>query len=308
MPVSNQSTEHVRIHFDAVVLRYDEFAFLQDLAAKELLQRLDLLQLEIKTVLDLGAGTGLKLSALRKCFPKSQHILLDHSQMMLDLAKKKLSWKQRLLKTVSLLCAPAVDTRLEDESVDICISNLLLPYIGEHEGIFSEVQRVMRADGVFCFTSFGPDTLQEMQEILVSLNSKSYPNQAQSSNNQLVIEEQLHIGHLVDMHLIGDSLLKAGFREPVMDVDHVTLSFSTFDALWDELFYTGVIYGSYESAIKEQIRIKYESYRNKEGDLPVSFEIIYGQAWANSNQSIREKAEFQRDGVFNFPIEQLKRR
>lgn len=286
-----QQSDLIRSHFDAVAERYDEFSFLQDTVAIEILERLELLNIEVTHLLELGVGTGNSLESLRKLYPKAKWSLLDSSQAMLDQARKKLSWKQRLFRTVVLQQSSAEATELADESADLVFANLLLPYVKNIDDVFAEVQRVMQPSGVFCFSSFGPDTLKELQAIMPRLSAT---------------EHSLQFGQLVDMHILGDILLKAGFREPVMDVQTVTLTFSNFKALWDELRFTGMVMGDDE--IQHQVAEFYAEQRGPDGDLTVTFEIVYGQAWANSNQVIRETTELQRAGVFNFPLEQLKRR
>jgi len=56
---------HVRRGFDRASGTYDEFAVLQARARAELLARLDLVGLEPRVVVDLGAGTGLGARALK---------------------------------------------------------------------------------------------------------------------------------------------------------------------------------------------------------------------------------------------------
>jgi len=280
-------------HFDQIVEYYDNYAYLHQSVGQELVQRLDLLSLEVNDLLELGVGTGQLLPALLKTFPKINLHMLDISEKMLQKALKKLSWKQKLFgKNYQHHCA-AERLSLDKESIDLVLSNLLLPYVEDIQPVFEQVQSVLRADGVFCFSSFGPDTLKEFQQVLQVVQ----PN---ISN--------LHIGQLVDMHIIGDQLIQAGFREPVMDVELKTLAFSSFENLWQELFYSGIISGSIEQAVKDEFEKMYAQYCQPDGLWPVTFEVVYGQAWATSNQVLQDNKLRQQNGTFSFPLDQLKRR
>ncbi|MGA1562772.1 MAG: malonyl-[acyl-carrier protein] O-methyltransferase BioC, partial [Gammaproteobacteria bacterium] len=63
-------TAKVRRGFERAASGYDAVAVLQREVADRLLQRLDYVKLKPQRILDLGAGTGYALPALRQRYPK----------------------------------------------------------------------------------------------------------------------------------------------------------------------------------------------------------------------------------------------
>ena len=89
----------------------------------------------------------------------------------------------------------------------------------------------------------------------------------------------------IDMHDIGDALVQAGFTDPVMDMEIVTLTYPDLDTLLQDLRHSGGanaatsrprgLSGRQEWAAA---RAAYERLR-RDGRLPATFEIIQGHAW-----------------------------
>ncbi|MCP2821043.1 hypothetical protein NK918_24120, partial [Salmonella enterica subsp. enterica serovar Typhimurium] len=84
-----------------------------------------------------------------------------------------------------------------------------------------EVQRTLRVGGLFMFSMLGPDTLQELRAALVEAG----------------LQGRVH--RFIDMHDVGDMLVEAGFAEPVMDMEHITLTFASPADLYRDLADTG---------------------------------------------------------------------
>jgi malonyl-CoA O-methyltransferase len=88
-----------------------------------------------------------------------------------------------------------------------------------------------------------------------------------------------------DMHDIGDLLVAAGFAEPVMDMEMITVTYADLEALAADLRASGAVNaaagrrrGLTHPVLWRQVRAAYEQ-RRREGRLPVSFEVVYGSAW-----------------------------
>ena len=74
--------------FGQSALHYDEVAVLQKQTGDELLDRLSLVTLSPKRILDLGAGTGRNVVALTTRYPDAEVIGLDIAPTMLQQAQK----------------------------------------------------------------------------------------------------------------------------------------------------------------------------------------------------------------------------
>src|SRR5690606_36849372 len=82
---------------------------------------------------------------------------------------------------------------------------------------FAGFRRVLRPGGVLLFTSFGPDTLSELRASWAAADRFS------------------HVNRFLDMHDVGDALVRAGLAEPVLDVERFTLTYPDVDGLVRDL-------------------------------------------------------------------------
>ena len=109
--------------FSAASRRYDDAAKLQALVRDELLSRLVLLREPPRAVLDLGAGTGLGASALKRTFARAQVTAVDFSPSMLEQARRH----SRFWRPIRCIEADARSLPLESSSQDLVFTNLMLP-------------------------------------------------------------------------------------------------------------------------------------------------------------------------------------
>src|ERR1700722_13400092 len=123
----------VRRSFDRAAKTYDAAAVLHAEVRENLLQRLQLVSLMPRVVLDAGAGTGLGSRALKRRYPKAQVLALDSSRQMLMAAGKRRSW----LRPFERICADAQALPLRDCSVDLIVSNLMLQWC-DPDTVFAE--------------------------------------------------------------------------------------------------------------------------------------------------------------------------
>ncbi|MEA5445720.1 malonyl-ACP O-methyltransferase BioC [Gammaproteobacteria bacterium AB-CW1] len=253
----------VRRSFDRAADSYDEHAVLQREVCDRLLERLDLTTIEPRTILDLAAGTGQGSAALRQRYPKARVHPLDLSEAMLRRARQHGSWWRPLPP----ICADISRLPIADDSVDLIFSSLGLQWVDDLDRAFREIRRVLKPQGLFLFTTFGPDTLTELR-------------QAWSA-----VDERTHVNVFADMHDIGDGLIRAGLAEPVMDAEHFTLTYETADALMRDIKRIGAhnvtadrprgLTGPRKMA---RFRQAYEQFRT-EDRLPATYEVVYGTVW-----------------------------
>ena len=123
------------------------------------------------------------------------------------------------------------------------------------------------------------------------------------------VDDQAHVHTFIDMHDLGDALIRAGFSDPVMEVEMVTLSYSNLSALVNDLKGLGA------SNINQdrrrtltgksrylQMEAEYEKRRNN-GMLPASYELIYGHAWLADDAGRAHHAE---SGQASISLEQIR--
>jgi malonyl-CoA O-methyltransferase len=250
--------------FDRAARSYDVASVLQTRVRTELLARLDLVRLEPESVLDLGCGTGGGAVALARRYRRGHVLALDLSAAMLRQAQRR----RRPWRRFAALCADAARLPLAAGSVDLVFSNLMLQWCGDPEVVFRECARVLRPGGVLTFTSFGPDTLKELRLAWASADGYT------------------HVNRFIDMHDLGDALVRAGLAEPVMDVERYTLTYADVRALMRDLKAIGAHNvnagrprGLTGRRALERVTSAYERER-RDGRLPATYEVVYGQAWA----------------------------
>jgi malonyl-CoA O-methyltransferase len=268
----------VRSHFSDSARSADSSDFLAREVSQRMAERLDYIRIEPQHILDLGCGTGRDLPALARRYPHATRIGIDFATPLLTLAQQQSSFMQRLLATrrvPRLICADAEALPLQRASMQMVWSNLMLNWLHEPMPALREMHRVLAIDGLLMFSTLGPDTLRELREAL--------PGNA---------GERVH--RFIDMHDLGDCLLRAGFAEPVMDMEVITLTYTALDDLLRDLCQAGA---SNASAMRprslsgkigwQRARETYERLR-KDGRLPATFEIVYGHAWKSAPKKLED--------------------
>src|SRR5690606_4436805 len=142
--------------------------------------------------------------------------------------------------------------------------------------VFDGVREALAPGGLWMFSTVGPDTLLELD------------------NAWRQVDDGAHVHEFIDMHHLGDALLALGFVDPVMDVDRITLTYPDVGLLLRDLKTLGVVNArrSRSRGLLGRRRYRalveaYESYRNDDGDLPSTWEVVYGHAFAPVPGSVR---------------------
>ncbi len=129
--------------------------------------------------------------------------------------------------------------------------------------------RHIDTDGFLMFSCLGPDSLSELRA-LYRLRGWGEPTHG-----------------FVDMHDWGDLLVQAGFAEPVVDMERITLTYSSAEAMLDELRLLGRNFSSQRFAgLRGRAWRQHliegmcaDMPRDPDGRLRLSFELIYGHAF-----------------------------
>lgn len=250
----------IRAAFDRKAGRYDRHAALEREVGSRLMERLDFQRRDPERIIDLGSGTGLFSSALKRRFRKAEVVGLDASMTMSQVLSRRSGFRHALRS----VCADLSLLPFADSSADLLFSNLALQWSQNFSALIAEFRRVLRPGGLLLFSSLGPDSLKEFKS--AAGYTKASPRARQ----------------FADMHDIGDALLAAGFAEPVMDSEFITAEFRRFDRLVTELEATGVDlhFDDWAGLTKPgaQLAEAYQTFR-RDGRYPVTWEIVYGAAF-----------------------------
>ena len=156
---------------------------------------------------------------------------------------------------------------IPDGAAQMLWANMSLHMSGDPQALLAAWHRALAVDGFLMFSCLGPDTLRELRAVYQALG---WPPPAHE---------------FTDMHDWGDMLVHAGYAEPVMDMEQITLTWEKPQRLIEELQELGAnLHRSRFPALRgrgwrsrlEQELI--EGLRGADGRLALTFEIIYGHA------------------------------
>ena len=297
----------VRRSFERAAGSYDGAAFLQQEIGDRLVERLDLVRLQPGTVLDVGAGTGHVAAALLARYPDSRVLIADIAVNMLLHCRRRLRPKpgmvaglRKLFKTAAArpgapayVAADAEQLPFADASADLIVSNLMLQWCPDLDRALAEFRRVLAPGGLLMFTTFGPDTLKELRAAWAEVDAAN------------------HVNAFIDMHDVGDALMRAGFSEPVMDAELLTVTYPQLLPLMKDLKSIGahnVSDGRQRGMTGRQrldrVAAAYEKWR-VDDVLPATYEVIYGHAWAaEASSANKDKGS---DGGVRVQLGELRR-
>lgn len=260
----------VRRSFEHAAATYDAAAVLQHEVCARVLERLDYIRLEPAVILDAGSGTGNALAGLAQRYPRARIIALDVALAMLARGRSRVPrWKSLLAgrSTPAAVCGDIERLPLAAGSIGMAWSNLALQWVHDLQHTFDEMQRVLMPGGLLMFSTFGPDTLKELRAAYAGT------------------DRHTHVNRFIDMHDIGDMLVKAGFADPVMDMETFTLTYAEVRELMRDLKAIGAHNvtqgrpaGLSGKTLLRTVARNYEALR-RDGRLPATFEVVYGHAW-----------------------------
>jgi malonyl-CoA O-methyltransferase len=147
-------------------------------------------------------------------------------------------------------------------------ANMLLHQSADPQALIAQWHRALAVDGFLMFSCLGPDTLRELRQ---AFEAQSWPAPAHE---------------FTDMHDWGDMLVEAGFAEPVMDMERITLSYTSAESMLAELrdlgrnFHVQRFAGLRGRRWHAQLLSVLQTLArpDEDGRLALTFEVVYGHA------------------------------
>ena len=253
--------------FSKAAKTYNDAAFLQIEIGNRLLEKLDYLNFQPKTILDLGCGTGNTIKPLQEKYPQATIIGLDIASGMLKTATAI----RKPNKNIFFCQANAEKIPLQANSIDLIFSNCTLQWLPSSTKFFVHLHHLLSSSGYLFFSTFGPDTLKELK----------------LSWQQ--VDKLPHVHEFTDMHMIGDTMQQAHFLDPVLNRENITVNYPDPLKLMEDLKLSGAHNNNPKRSkylyTPKNLSTVLNYYRNnfatKDHCYSANYEIIYGHACSN---------------------------
>lgn len=256
---------------DAIVrrlARQDEAPWLHREVARRMAERLVLIKRQPQIVVDWWSHLGGGADRLAEAYPKSRRIAIEPLPSLVErdrAAARAPWWSAR--RWAGAAVSAQLDSEPLPEGVELVWSNMMLHGVADPPALFARWQEMLAVDGFVMFSCLGPGTLRELRALYDRLG---WPTPTPG---------------FVDMHDLGDMLVHAGFADPVMDQEVVTLHWRDAASALAELRslggnasphrHGGLRTPRWRQRLLEEMR----TLAGADGRPGLSFEIAYGHAF-----------------------------
>ncbi|MGY8937806.1 MAG: methyltransferase domain-containing protein [Alphaproteobacteria bacterium] len=254
----------IRRRRDRASVEFHRYDFLFQEIATRLTDRLEDIQRTFPIALDLGCHAG----AIANVLPRRSAVdWLAHSDISFRMAKCAAS---------TALVADEEALPFADNAFDLVLSNLSLHWVNDLPGALTQIQHVLKPDGLFLATILGGDTLVEFRDCLLSAES------------EILGGASPRISPMVALGDAAGLLQRAGFALPVADSDTINVTYDNAFKLMADL--RGM---AEANAIRERTqrftprsvfmraaKLYQDRYSGPEGRINTTFEVIYLHGWS----------------------------
>lgn len=237
--------------------------------AQRMLDRLPIIKLQPAQVLQRRPSIGGGDAGLRQHYPQAVQQWCEPDDVVRTHWQQRLrrGWMQSMLERLRGAAAPELVAQAPAGAAQLLWSNMELHAETDKPGLIAQWHEALAVDGFLMFSCFGPDSFIELRQV--------YAQQGWG----------VPTPEWVDMHDLGDMLVHAGFADPVMDQEHLRLTWATPESLLSDLRALGgnvsVLRtpGLRGRAWQARLLAALEALRGADGRLGLSVELVYGHAF-----------------------------
>lgn len=274
-PVSAAAQRPERQQIDARALTYQlrrlaraaQPPWLHAEISRRMAERLPVIKLQPEQVLQWSAFLGGSGEDLRKAYPQAAQLMVEPVPALRERSQAlgKNGWWASLRRQAE----PPVwlPQEVGEGVAQLLWANMYLHLSPDPEALLGLWHRALAVDGFVMFSCLGPDSLRELRPLYAALGWG------------------LPGPEWIDMHDVGDMLVAAGFADPVMDQERITLTWGEPERLLADLralggnLSPGRFGGSRSRAWRTQLLRALEDLRGPDGRLSLSLELVYGHAF-----------------------------
>ncbi|MDP6189268.1 MAG: malonyl-ACP O-methyltransferase BioC [Gammaproteobacteria bacterium] len=248
------SVNRVAQAFSQAAQGYDKVAGLQRQAADRLLQHCGS-QLRGQ-VMDLGCGTGYVARQLARQQQVSGILGVDIAPGMVGWCRQHINHPR-----CQWMVADAQALPLANHSMHYVVSSLAIQWCADQRALFDNVSRVLKPAGYFYATTLGPQTLHELRWAWQQVDAYQHVN------------EFVPEGEIL-------AAMQSCFAQVQVQAHTITLYFDRVSDILRELKQLGAsnhnLGARHSLTTRRHLQLMteaYETWRNKQGKLPVSYQI-----------------------------------
>ena len=247
--------------------------------ARRMAERLALIRLQPERIVDWWAFLGGSGEVLDAAYPKAQRIAVEPTAALVHRSRLAAErpwwsrWRSAGGSTEAMLAEDMAPGR--PAPVQLVWANMMLHAVEDPPALMARWHQVLSADGFVMFSCLGPDTLRELRGLY---RRRDWPPPTIP---------------FVDMHDLGDMLVQAGFADPVMDQETITLSWSDPAGMLRELRMMGAnVFPARTAGLRtpgwlRSVEADLMALKGADGRLHLSFEIAYGHAFKALPRALR---------------------
>ncbi len=229
-------------------------------------ERLALIRLQPSQVIDWWSFNGAGSALLRKTYPHARVLQVEDDPLHVRTRKVAAPWWS-VRRWTDAGSQTVSAQQVAAGSAGLLWSNMMLHLVADPQALLQQWQKALAVDGFVMFSTLGPGSLQGLREV--------YAQQGWPTPH----------APFVDMHDIGDMLVRAGFADPVMDQELVTLTWTDEQTLLAELRSLGAnadpqrFAGLRTPRWRRRLIAAMQPLKDDSGRLRLVFEVVYGHAF-----------------------------
>jgi malonyl-CoA O-methyltransferase len=263
-PVQAEALDHIARRLG----KSHEPPWLHGEVARRMAERLSLIRLQPRSLVDWCSFNGAAQALLHQAYPRARVLRVEADTSLLELGRAGAAarwWSPRRWAGPEI--GFATPSQVVPGGAELLWCNMALHLAGDPQALMQQWQRALAVDGFLMFSTLGPGSLQGLRQVYARLG---WPTPH---------------APFVDMHDLGDMLVQTGFADPVMDQEILTLTWPDADALLRELRALG---GNADPGRGAGLRTPrwraklctaLQQLQGADGRLRLDFELVYGHAF-----------------------------
>jgi malonyl-CoA O-methyltransferase len=231
--------------------------------ARRMAERLQIMKRVPTVVIDWWSRSGSSSELLRAAYPQAQQLRVESAAVMQRPKAAAPWWSAQRWRADD----PVAESNVPDAQAQLLWANMMLHAVADPGALLAQWRKALSMEGFVMFSTLGPDTLKSLRQ--------TYRDAGWGTAH----------APFVDMHDLGDMLVRAGFADPVMDQEVLRLTWATPDALLTELRGLGLnadparCAGLRTPRWRARLDAALAELAGADGRIALEFEIVYGHAF-----------------------------